>query len=94
MTFIPRQSPLVKLSAEEQICIASPNQALSYEEADAKIRDGADSFFFKASESTRGRVDVVSLGTKIPSEDHWDVGVVTGEDGHETLYAGIYDGHK
>lgn len=94
MTFIPRETPKVKLSAEQDIPVASPNKPLTYKEADARIREGADSFFFKISENAKGRVDVVSLGTKTPSEDRWDVGVVRGQDGQDTLYAGIYDGHK
>ena len=75
--------------------VTLPVKPLSYEEADARIREGADSFSFDVGDGCLGRVDVVSLGTKIPSEDIWDVGIVRGADGRgDTLYAGIYDGHK
>lgn len=91
----PRAVPAVEVvSNEDQIPVTSPVKPLSYEEADARIREDADSFSFNIADGCLGRVDVVSLGTKIPSEDRWDVGTTTGVDGRDTLYAGIYDGHK
>jgi pyruvate dehydrogenase phosphatase len=93
--YAPRAVPIIKaVLGEEYISVVSPVKPLSYEEADTKIRDGADSFSFNAAGGCLGRVDVVSLGTKIPCEDRWDVGVMRGEDGQDTLYAGVYDGHK
>lgn len=90
-----RAAPAVQVvPREDQIPITLPVKSLSYEEADARIREGADSFSFNAADDCPGRVDVVSLGTKIPSEDRWDVGTTTGTNGRNTLYAGIYDGHK
>ncbi len=90
----PRAAPSVKvIPGEWHISVISPVKSLTYEEADAKIREGADSFAFVVADDCMGRVDVVSLGAKIPSEDCWDVGVVRGADGRDTLYAGIYDGH-
>ncbi|EGX91883.1 pyruvate dehydrogenase, putative [Cordyceps militaris CM01] len=91
----PRAAPTVEVvPGGEPISVISPLKPLSYEEADAKIREGADSFSFNVADDCLGRVDVVSLGTKLPSEDRWDVGVVKGTVGQETLYAGIYDGHN
>lgn len=92
---IPREAPAINIiSKQEDIPVLSPVKPLTYEEADAIIRKGADSFSFTAANGGHGRVDVVSLGTKTPSEDRWDVGVIKGPDGQDTLYAGLYDGHK
>ncbi|KAJ2969442.1 hypothetical protein NQ176_g8658 [Zarea fungicola] len=92
---VPRIAPVVIPAAkDDDIPVIPPIKPLSYEEADAKIREGAASFTFNIGERRHGRVDVVSLGTKSPSEDHWDVGVVQGPDGLDTLYVGLYDGHK
>jgi len=91
----PRAAPAIKIIPRgDHIPLTLPVKPLSYEEANAKIREGADSFAFNVTDNCMGRVDVVSLGTKIPSEDRWDVGTTTGPDGRDTLYAGIYDGHK
>ncbi len=90
-----RAAPAINVVlGEEHIPVVPPVKPLSYEEADAKTREGANSFSFNVADGCLGRVDVASLGTKIPSEDRWDVGVVRGEDGRDALYAGIYDGHK
>ncbi len=90
----PRAAPAVKVvPGEELVPLIPVVKPLSYEEADAIIREGADSFSFNVGDDCLGRVDVVRLGSKIPSEDFWDVGVVRGADGRDTLYAGIYDGH-
>ncbi|KAM0669860.1 hypothetical protein ACQRIU_000255 [Beauveria bassiana] len=91
----PRTVPVIQVVAEEvDIPVVSPVKPLSYEEADAEIRKSADSFSFKVDNDRLGRVDVVSLGTKFPSEDCWDVAVVRGADGQDTLYTGVYDGHN
>ncbi|KAF1737733.1 Protein phosphatase 2C [Beauveria bassiana] len=90
-----RAAPVIQVVPEEvDIPVVSPVKPLSYEEADAEIRKGADSFSFKVANDRLGRVDVVSLGTKFPSEDCWDVAVVRGADGQDTLYTGVYDGHN
>lgn len=90
----PRAARAIQVvPGEEPISVILPTKPLSYEEADAQIREGADSFSFNVADNRMGRVDVVSLGAKIPSEDSWDVGIVKGVDGQDTLYAGIYDGH-
>ncbi|KAJ6785261.1 hypothetical protein PWT90_07695 [Aphanocladium album] len=92
---LTKAAPAIELvQSVEEICVASHVSILSYEAADARIREGADSFSFKISDGCLGRVDVVSLGTKIPSEDRWDVRVATGQNSPDTLYAGIYDGHN
>lgn len=91
----PKTAPSITISpGHNDIPVISAVKPLTYEEANAKIREGADSFSFNGTGNCRGRVDVVSLGTKVPSEDHWDVGIINGVDGRDTLYAGIYDGHK
>ena len=90
----PKAAPAVRVAEKVDIPLASMVKPLTYEEADAKIRKGADSFSFNAGNKSLGRVDVVSLGTKTPCEDFWNVGVVKGPDGLDTLYAGIFDGHK
>ncbi|KAM3509886.1 hypothetical protein MY10362_000329 [Beauveria mimosiformis] len=92
---VPRAARVIQGVAEEvDIPVVSPVKSLSYEEADAEIRKGADSFSFKAVNDSLGRVDMASLGTKFPCEDCWDVAVVRGADGQDTLYTGIYDGHN
>lgn len=92
---VARVAPAIKaVSSEDHISVTSPVKPLSYDEANAKIYEGADSLSFNVSKDCLGRVDVVSLGTKDPSEDRWDVGIVRRPDGRDTLYAGIYDGHK
>ena len=74
----PKAAPAIELvQSVEEIWVVSHVSALSYEAADARIREGADSLSFKISDSCLGRVDVVSLGTKIPSADRWDVCVLT-----------------
>ncbi|KAM0742123.1 hypothetical protein ACQRIT_002300 [Beauveria bassiana] len=90
-----RAAPVIQVVPEEvDIPVVSPVKPLSYEEADAEIRKGADSFSFKVANDRLGRVDVASLGTKFSSEDCWDVAVVGGADGQDTLYTGVYDGHN
>lgn len=92
---VPISAPVVIPAAkDDDIPVIPPVKPLSYEEADAKIREGGASFTFNIGGKGQGRVDVVSLGTKTPSEDLWDVGVVRGPDGLDTLYVGLYDGHK
>ncbi|KAJ3496558.1 hypothetical protein NLG97_g2567 [Lecanicillium saksenae] len=92
---LPKAAPSIELvQAVDDIPVASHIIPLGYEEADAKIREGAESFSFRVSDDCLGRVDVVSLGTKIPSEDRWDVRIFENEDARDTLYAGVYDGHN
>lgn len=90
----PRPAPDVKVTPKDGISLTSMFKPLTYQEADAKIREGADSFSFSAGNGKLGRVDVVSLATKFHREDFWNVSVVKGRDGHESLYVGLFDGHK
>jgi pyruvate dehydrogenase phosphatase len=83
-------APAIDPNAAEDI--TSPVKIYTLEEADQKIREGAESFKFEGKYG-QGRVDVTRLGSNTRVEDEWDVGFGEGVGAQKTLYAGVYDGH-
>jgi hypothetical protein len=89
----PRAAPAVEV-VQEHVSVLSPVKPLSYAEADAKTRKGADSLSFNTTNGCLGHVDVVSIRTKVLCKDHQDIGIVRGVDERNILYTRVYNGYK